>query len=167
MSNIQLHAIPMPAGRSLPLCLPVSLPSLPDLLLICPLKIRNGLNPMKTNDKRISNLSAFPANALRAPICFISSTSSASEFRRHCFPLAAEARSVKAANRNSSLLEFRPSHRKQSLVPKSNRNKTRISPREAADYCEGMGSGGPLAKNCGERQSVPQSRSFSRARRRK
>jgi len=61
MSNIQLRAIPIPAGR-LALCFLVSLPPLSNLLLIYPPKIKNGLKPMKTNHKEISNLSVAPAN---------------------------------------------------------------------------------------------------------
>jgi len=41
--------------------------------------------------------------------------------------LAAEARSAKEANRNSSGLEFRLTHRKQSPLPNSNRNKIAFS----------------------------------------
>jgi len=44
MSNIQLHAMSAATGRSLP--------PHRNLLLIYPLKIRNGLNSMKTNDKK-------------------------------------------------------------------------------------------------------------------
>jgi len=119
MSNIQFHATHVASGRSLPLCFLVSLPQRFDPSLIYPSKIRNGLNSMKTNDKKISNLSVSPRNALRAAISFTS-------FRTPFQPPAAGLQPPEP-NRNSSGLESRLTYRKQSLVPESNRNKVDIS----------------------------------------
>ena len=95
-------------GLSLPLCLFASLPP----LLIYPLKIRIHVNRCKIKAFEISNLSASPANALRRGALGLQPPAS-------CFEPT-------DPNRNSSGLEFRLTHRKQSLLPKSNRSKMTI-----------------------------------------